>query len=190
MLGLLAKTEAISSDVGSAVPHVIAAASLLDGMLDGELEQRPEAALLVGWSEFLLDRPRSALRHLDRGLALAHRGGRAFTGAPLLIGRVLALRATGQLAEASAAAEEAVELASLSGHDEHRTAALALRSWVATWTGDLEVARAAAAVAGRAVAPAFARLARVPRRQDPVRCPAGHGRSRGMPGPGHLRRRH
>ena len=148
VLGLLAKTEAISSDVGSAVPHVIAAASLLDGMLDGELEQRPEAALLVGWSEFLLDRPRSALRHLDRGLALAHRSGRALTGAPLLIGRILALRATGQLAEASAAAEDAVELASLSGHDEHRTAALALRSWVATWTGDLEVARAAAAVAG------------------------------------------
>ena len=148
VLGLLAKTEAISSDVGSAVPHVIAAASLLDGMLDGELEQRPEAALLVGWSEFLLDRPRSALRHLDRGLALAHRSGRALTGAPLLIGRILALRATGQLAEASEAAEDAVELASLSGHDEHRTAALALRSWVATWTGDLEVARAAAAVAG------------------------------------------
>jgi DNA-binding NarL/FixJ family response regulator len=148
VLGLLAKTEAISSDVGSAVSHVTAAASLLDGMLDGELERRPEAALLVGWSEFLLDRPRSALRHLDRGLALAHRGGRALTGAPLLIGRILALRATGQLAEASVAAEDAVELASLSGHDEHRTAALALRSWVATWTGDLEVARAAAAVAG------------------------------------------
>jgi DNA-binding NarL/FixJ family response regulator len=148
VLGLLAKTEAISSDVGSAVSHVTAAASLLDGMLDGELERRPEAALLVGWSEFLLDRPRSALRHLDRGMALAHRGGRALTGAPLLIGRILALRATGQLAEASAAAEDAVELASLSGHDEHRTAALALRSWVATWTGDLEVARAAAAVAG------------------------------------------
>jgi AAA ATPase-like protein len=44
VLGLLAKTEAIASDVGSAVPHVTAAASLLDGMLDGELEQRPEAA--------------------------------------------------------------------------------------------------------------------------------------------------
>ncbi|HSS89524.1 MAG TPA: AAA family ATPase [Streptosporangiaceae bacterium] len=148
VLGLLAKAEAISSDVGSAIIHATAAASLLDGMLDGELEQRPEAALLVGWSEFLLDRPHSALRHLDRGLALAHRGGRALTVAPLLIGRILALRATGQLAEASAAAEDAVELASLSGHDEHRTAALALRAWVATWTGDLEAARAAAAVAG------------------------------------------
>jgi DNA-binding NarL/FixJ family response regulator len=147
VLGLLAKAEAISSDVGSAAPHVTAAASLLDGMLDGELERHPEAALLVGWSEFLLDRPRSALRHLDRGLALAHRGGRALTVAPLLIGRILALRATGQLAEASAAAEDAVELAAVSGHDEHRTAALALRSWVATWTGDLETARAAAAVA-------------------------------------------
>ncbi|HYB86642.1 MAG TPA: AAA family ATPase [Streptosporangiaceae bacterium] len=147
VLGLLTKSEAISSDVGSAIMHVTAAASVLDGMLDGELEQRPEAALLVGWSEFLLDRPGFALRHLDRGLALAHRGGRALTVAPLLIGRILALRATGQLAEASAAAEEAVELAALSGYGEHRTAALALRAWVATWTGDLEAARATAAIA-------------------------------------------
>ena len=147
VLGLLAKAEAISSDVGSAVTHVTAAASLLDGMLDGELEQRPEAALLVGWSESLLDRPHAALRHLDRGLALAHRSGRALTVVPMLIGRILALRATGQLAEASTAAEDAVELTALSGHDAHRTAALALRSWVATWIGDIEAARAAAAVA-------------------------------------------
>ena len=147
VLGLLAKAEAISSDTGSAVAHVTVAASLLDGMLDGELEQRPDAALLVGWGEFLLDRPRSALRHFDRGLAVVHRSGRAVAVAPLLIGRILALRATGRLAEASPAAEDAVELAALSGHDEHRTAALALRSWVATWTGDLEAARAAAAVA-------------------------------------------
>jgi DNA-binding CsgD family transcriptional regulator len=147
VLGLLAKAEAISSDTGSAVAHVTAAASLLDGMLDGELEQRPDAALLVGWGEFFLDRPRSALRHFDRGLAVVHRSGRAVAVAPLLIGRILALRATGRLAEASTAAEDAVEMAALSGHDEHRTAALALRSWVATWTGDLETARSAAAVA-------------------------------------------
>jgi DNA-binding NarL/FixJ family response regulator len=147
VLGLLAKSEAISNDIGCAVAHVTAAASLLDGMLDGELEQRPDAALLVGWAEFLLDRPQSALRHFDRGLAVVHRSGRAVAVAPLLIGRILALRATGQLAEASAAAEDAVELAELSGGDEHRTAALALRSWVATWTGDLEAARTAAAVA-------------------------------------------
>jgi DNA-binding NarL/FixJ family response regulator len=147
VLGLLAKSEAISGDIGSAVAHATVAASLLDGMLDGELGQRPDAALLVGWGEFLLDRPRSALRHFDRGLAVVHRSGRAVAVAPLLIGRILALRVTGQLAEASAAAEDAVEMAALSGREEHRTAALALRSWVATWTGDLETARAAAAVA-------------------------------------------
>jgi DNA-binding CsgD family transcriptional regulator len=147
VLGLLAKSEAISSGVGGAVAHVTAAASLLDGMLDGELEQRPEAALLVGWGEFLLDRPRSALRHFDRGLTVVHRSGRAVAVAPLLIGRILALRATGQLAEASVAAQDAVEMAALSGREEHRTAALALRASVAAWTGDLDAARAAAAVA-------------------------------------------
>ena len=147
VLGLLAKSEAISSDIGSAVAHVTVAASLLDGMLDGELEQRPDAALLTGWAEFLLDRPRSALRHFDRGLAVVHRSGRAVAVAPLRIGRILALRATGQLAEAFAAAEDAAEMAALSGREEHLTSALALRSCVAAWTGDFETARGAAAVA-------------------------------------------
>ncbi len=68
----------------------------------------------------------------------------------LLIARVLVLRDTGRLAEASAAAEEAAEVAMLSGSDEQAAAAQALRCWVATWTGDLPVARAAAeAAAGR-----------------------------------------
>jgi DNA-binding NarL/FixJ family response regulator len=147
VLGLLATAEAISGDVPSALTHLTAAVALLDGMLDSELEQRPDVALLVGWSEFFLDRPHPALRHLDRGLALAHRGGQTLAVASLLIGRILALRATGRLAGASAAADDAVELAALSGCDEQRAAALALRCWVATWTGDLEVARSSAAVA-------------------------------------------
>jgi hypothetical protein len=86
---------------------------LLDGMLDGELKQRPAAAAWVGWSELLLERPVRALRHLDRGLALVHDNGQVLAVAPLLIGRVLALRTTGRLAEACTAAEEAVEAATL-----------------------------------------------------------------------------
>jgi DNA-binding NarL/FixJ family response regulator len=149
VLGLLASAEAISGDAGRAVTQLTAAATLLDGMLDGELEQRPAVALLVGLGEVFLDRPRAALRHLDRGLAVARRGGRTLVVAPLLIGRVLALRATGQLAEASTAAEDAVELTALSGRDDQRTAALALHAWVAAWTGDLDTARAAAAAAAQ-----------------------------------------
>ena len=150
VLGLLASADAITGDVPGAVAHLTDAISLLDSMLDSELERRLDAAAWVSRSEYLLERPQSALRHLDRGLALAREHGRVLAVTPLLIARVLVLRDTGRLAEASAAAEEAAEVAMLSGSDEQAAAAQALRCWVATWTGDLPVARAAAeAAAGR-----------------------------------------
>ena len=147
VLGLLAITEATSGDVPNALAHLGDGASLLDGMLDGELEQRLDAALWVGCGEFFLERHHSALRHLDRGLALAHENGQVLAVAPLLIGRVLVLLGTGQLADASTAAEEAVEVATSAGSDEQRGAALALRCWVATLTGDLNVAHTTEAAA-------------------------------------------
>ena len=127
VLGLLAAAGAISGDVVAAAAHLTGAAALLDGMLDGELEQRLDAALWVGWGELFLERPFSALRHLDRGLALAHDNGQVLAVAPLLIGRVLALQTVGRLAEAFPAADEAAEAAMLSGSGEQQAAAQALR---------------------------------------------------------------
>jgi len=147
VLGLLAITEATSGDVPNALVHLGDGASLLDGMLDGELEQRLDAALWVGCGEFFLERHHSALRHLDRGLALAHENGQVLAVAPLLIGRVLVLLGTGQLADASTVAEEAVEVATSAGSAEQKAAALALRCWVATLTGDVNVARITEAAA-------------------------------------------
>jgi DNA-binding NarL/FixJ family response regulator len=147
VLGLLATTDATCGDIPSAVAHLSSAAALLDGMLDSELEQRLDAASWVGWSELLLERPVPALRHLDRGLALVRDNSQVLVVAPLLIGRVLALRTTGRLAQAAAAAEEAAEAALLSGSGEQQAAAQALRASLAAWTGDLEAARAAAAAA-------------------------------------------
>ena len=147
VLALLATTDATCGDIPNAVAHLIGAAALLDGMLDGELERRLDAAAWVGWSELLLERPVPALRHLDRGLALVHDNDQVLAVVPLLIGRVLALRATGRLAEACTAADEAVEAATLSGSGEQQAAAQALRASLAAWTGDLEAARTAAAAA-------------------------------------------
>lgn len=147
VLGLLATADATCGDIPSAVVHLTAAAAALDGTLDRELEQRLDAASWVGWSELLLERPVAALRHLDRGLALVRDNSQVLVAAPLLIGRALALRTTGQLAQAAAAAEEAAEAAMLSGSGEQQAAAQALRASLAAWTGDLETARAAAAVA-------------------------------------------
>jgi DNA-binding NarL/FixJ family response regulator/tetratricopeptide (TPR) repeat protein len=147
VLGLLAIVEVTSGDVPNALAHLAGGAALLDGMLDGELEQRLDAALWVGCGEFFLERHDSALRHLDRGLALAHENGQVLALAPLLIGRVLVLLGTGQLSAASTAAEEAVEVAASAGSGEQQSAALALRCWVAAWIGDLDVARSAEAAA-------------------------------------------
>src|SRR5215471_7252616 len=173
VLGLLGAAEAISSDVGSAVTHLTAAAALLDGMLDGELEQRPDVALLVGLSEYFLDRPHAALRHLDRGLAVAHRSSQAIAVASLLICRGRGGRGGG-------------------GHAVRPRPAAGRGARPALLGGDLDRRPGGRTLLGggrRPLAPAFARLARVPRRPDAVRRPAGHGRSRGMPVPGHVRHR-
>jgi DNA-binding NarL/FixJ family response regulator len=147
VLGLLATADAACGDIPNAVTHLAGAAALLDGMLDGELEQCLDAAAWVGWGEFLLERPVPALRHLDRGLTLAHDNSQVLVVAPLLIGRALALRATGRLAQACTAADEAVEAALLSSSGEQQAAAQALRASLAAWTGDLEAARTAAGAA-------------------------------------------
>ena len=149
VLGLLTVTDVISDDIPNAVAHLTHAASLLDSMLDGELEQRLDAALWVGWGELLLERLASARRHLDRGLGLAHDNRQVHAVVPLLIGRVLTLRTVGQLAEAFPAAEEAAEVAMLSGSGDQQAMAQALRCCLAAWTGDLEVARTAAAAVAR-----------------------------------------
>ena len=144
--GLLAAVDAACGDVTAAVTHAAEAASLLDGMLDRELAEQPAAALWVGWSELFLGRPLSALRHLDRALALAHDNSQALVTGMLLIARVLALRLTGQLAEACTAADEAAEAAMLTGGAGQQAAVRAMRCDLAALTGELDPALAAAAI--------------------------------------------
>jgi DNA-binding CsgD family transcriptional regulator len=147
VLGLAAAACGVSGDVQAAAGHLDPAVALLDGMLDGELARRPDAAVWIGWSEFFLERPSEALRHFDRALAIARDRGRLVVLPPLLTGKVLVLRDIGRLADAGVAAEEAVEVALLSGSDEQRAAALAMQCWVATWTGDFDLASRAGAAA-------------------------------------------
>lgn len=144
--GLLAAVDAACGEVTAAVTHAAEAASLLDGMLDRELAEQPAAALWVGWSELFLGRPLSALRHLDRALALAHDNSQALVTGMLLIARVLALRLTGQLTEACTAADEAADAALLTGGAGQQAAVRAMRCDLAALTGDLDPALAAAAI--------------------------------------------
>ena len=144
--GLLAAGDAACGDVTAAVTHAAEAASLLDGILDRELAEQPAAALWVGWSELFLGRPLSALRHLDRALALAHDNSQALATGMLLIARVLALRLTGQLAEACTAADEAAEAALLIGGAGQQAFVRVMHCDLAALTGELDPALAAAAI--------------------------------------------
>jgi tetratricopeptide (TPR) repeat protein len=144
--GLLAATHATCGDATAAVTHAAEAASLLDGMLDRELGEQPAAALWLGWSELFLGRPVSALRHLDRALALIHDNGQVPGTGMLLIARVLALRLTGRLTEACTAVDEAADAALLASDAGQQAAVRAMRCYLAALTGELDPALAAATV--------------------------------------------
>jgi DNA-binding NarL/FixJ family response regulator len=147
VLGVLAMAGCVTGDVEAAAAWLEEATALLDGLLDGELAGRLDAAIWVGWCELYLERAEAALRHLDRAQAVARATGQELGLPHLLAGRVLALRAAGRLAEAAECADDAVDLAVRSGSDEQHAGALAMRCWVATWTGDLETALTAGAEA-------------------------------------------
>jgi DNA-binding NarL/FixJ family response regulator len=136
-LGLEATGACIQGDVPDAEKCLDEAAALLDGLLDDELAERLDAAAWVGWSELLLERPHDALRHFDRALARARARGQLLALPHPLIARTLALHSLGRLREATSCAEDAVDLAQLSGSGEQRAGALTLYRWTRIWTGEL-----------------------------------------------------
>jgi DNA-binding NarL/FixJ family response regulator/predicted ATPase len=149
-LGAITMACIFREDVPAAAASLRDAQAALDGLLDSELARRLDAVLWVGLSEVHLDQPASALRHLDRALGLARSSGQGMVLPYLLAVQVLVLRSTGRLADASACAEDAVDLALLTDSEELRAFALAMRCWVSAWTGDFHDALSAGnAAAGR-----------------------------------------
>lgn len=138
--GLAAVSEFLEQNVPLATTHLSKATHILDGLLDSELVQWLEVTVWVGWSALFLDQPDEALRHLDRGLALARARGQHIVVPGLLIGRAVALRAGGRLDEAGHCAEEAAELAELIGCGEQYAAALAVKCLTLTAAGRLDEA--------------------------------------------------
>jgi DNA-binding NarL/FixJ family response regulator len=122
------------------------AGALLDATIDGELLARLDLVDWIARGEFLLDRPRDALRHVDRALALARTHGHVTVLAQLLVTRALVLRALGRLVEAASCAEDAADLAALTGSDEQLQAARAAQCWTATPLGNLTLALATGAL--------------------------------------------
>nr|MDT0658196.1 AAA family ATPase [Micromonospora sp. DSM 115978] len=111
------------------------AAALLDATLDGELSERPESAVWVGWSEILLGRFGTAARHLSRAVDVSRGAGRYLPLLQLLCARMLAYRCSGRLADAAADCTEALRLASNTQCRELHYVADATARLLDAWTG-------------------------------------------------------
>ncbi|WP_394619668.1 ATP-binding protein [Lentzea sp. JNUCC 0626] len=127
------------------------AALAIDNATDEAVAERIESVVWLGWSELRVGRYRDSLRHYERALAVAGVTGQHHMLGNLLLGRANAVRWLGGLEEAERGAEEAVEVAYLSGSADLHALTLAVHSWVLILRGDhvrgMEVARRAADVA-------------------------------------------
>ncbi|TCO62485.1 helix-turn-helix transcriptional regulator [Actinocrispum wychmicini] len=129
-----------------------AAKALLDGLPDGEIAGWVEPMLWLSQAERFLDRFDDALRHDDRGIALARATGRNYVLTSLLSHRALVLRWLGRLGEAAQSAQDGVEVAERINSQARR--GVALQTWsrvrlVAGAPADaVRLARMAVAAAG------------------------------------------
>jgi DNA-binding NarL/FixJ family response regulator len=138
--GILALAEYHLPDVAAARPLLDEAAARLDALTDDQLAGRLDAALFVGWAEQCLARWDDVHRHYERALGVARATGQGHLRIPMTIGRAIAHLWQGNLAAAAELAEDGIEIARLSGHDQWISWTLTTRCWIATLAGELETA--------------------------------------------------
>jgi ATP/maltotriose-dependent transcriptional regulator MalT len=120
------------------------AAALVDALGDEELALRIDAAASLGNAETYLGHLEEAVRHLDRGLAVARATGEGSLFPLLTQRKGFALALLGRLVEAEDVTERAVEAARLSASPEVMAWALLNRAWAALLAGDLDTGLRAA----------------------------------------------
>jgi ATP/maltotriose-dependent transcriptional regulator MalT len=117
-------------------------AELFDRLTDEELAAFPGlgAAIWLGLAEDGMERFADALRHAERGLAIARAAGQRVLAEPLLSVQAQALSFMGRVSELTATAEAATEAALLSRSDFYLSTAMSLRSLASLLSGDLHSA--------------------------------------------------
>ncbi len=131
--GVTALADCLAGTVQTAADQAHRAVQMLDGLLDSELAQRLDAALWVGLSHILLDRPEAALQHLDRAIEIGTSAGDPLTSLYLLTCRAVASCSVGRLASSAADAAAADDIAAASGSGELRALTGALTGWLSIW---------------------------------------------------------
>jgi DNA-binding NarL/FixJ family response regulator len=131
-------------DLNAAEEARAEAAAVVDRLSDAAVAARLEALHYLGFAEFFCERYDEAIRHLRRGIGVAHGSGQGQLLIPMLVGLAHALEVRGRLRDALDTAEAAVEAARLAGNPQFTSWALVAEGWNAAMTGDLGHAHAAA----------------------------------------------
>jgi DNA-binding CsgD family transcriptional regulator len=147
-LAVLSLADCFSGAMPTGTQLATRAGHMLDGLKDGELATWPDAALWVGLSEMFAERLYDSARHLTRAVHVSRTARRPLVLLHALIGHAVAMRLTGSLPDAVRSADEAVEIATVSGSDELRMAAATTAWWARVWAGDTSNGSPHAAVAG------------------------------------------
>ncbi|ONI81055.1 hypothetical protein ALI144C_21095 [Actinosynnema sp. ALI-1.44] len=141
---LLSWASYLTGDLVTATESCEAAKAVFDGVPDGEIAEWIELAVWLSHVERLLDRFDDALRHTDRGIALAKAYGRNHVLPQLLVRRAILLRWLGRLGEATRYAQEGGTLAQHQGNWSIRGHALVMASRISLIVGDVPAAAEAA----------------------------------------------
>ncbi len=126
--------------VADAARFIEAAGQLVAAAPDDHLAEWLDAVAWLCWTETMMGRDQSALGHFDRAVAIARSTGQAYIISNLLAGQARVLTLFGRLAEAAAAAEEAVEVARLLGSGHQLVFALTQQCLTASWSGEDQAA--------------------------------------------------
>jgi DNA-binding NarL/FixJ family response regulator len=139
-LGMVGSADYMTGHIDEAKRELGETAELIEGVADADLASHLHALAWFPWCEAFLERYDAAVRHLDRGMALARGTGQGHLIPLMRIAKSFALLNQGMLEEGRAEAEAAVEQASLSGNRPFVTWGLTMGSWGALLQGDVPAA--------------------------------------------------
>ena len=134
---------AFAAAVADAADHAAEAAAIVDAMSDAELAARLDAAAFLAGAELYLDRFERAIGHSRRALAIARATGQGELLPILIPALSTALGARGRLAEAAEVLDAAIEAARVAGNRQGLAWNLLNRCYMASRTGDVDLAATA-----------------------------------------------
>jgi ATP/maltotriose-dependent transcriptional regulator MalT len=131
-----------SGDIEAAERSWREAAALASSLSDAELTGRLVSLFWLGWYAQCGEHYDEGIVFLERGLELVRAVGQGYLVVPMQIALAILLTWKGDLARATALAEDAIDAARLSSNPQYLAWGLTLRSWIATVAGDLPLAMA------------------------------------------------